>query len=167
MPGIRNFAYIVLALFLSSLFLGCMGTKEPGVDVKADGKVLYDYITKEENYKNWKGWPGKDELFPGREPHGILLTTYVTGGAFSAIEEKKGSLPYGSIIVKENYCPEKMLKALTVMYKVKGYDAEHNDWFWASYLPDGEIVAEGMVKECNDCHGQRKDNDYIMTDEIK
>lgn len=60
-----------------------------------------------------------------------------------------------------------MLKALTVMYKVKGYDAEHNDWFWASYLPDGEIVAEGMVKECNDCHGQRKDNDYIMTDEIK
>lgn len=53
------------------------------------------------------------------------------------------------------------------MYKEKGYDAEHNDWFWAKYTPDGKVDAEGKVKACYDCHGQRKDNDYIWTGEIK
>ena len=167
MSGLKNIAFIVLALLLVSFFSGCVSTTEQKAEPKADGKALYTYITKDNNYKNWKMWPGKGELYPGTEPHGALLTTYVIDNAFSAIEGKKGSLPEESIIVKENYSPDKKLGAITVMYKEKGYDAEHNDWFWAKYTPDGKIDAEGKVKACYDCHGQRKDNDYIWTGDIK
>lgn len=157
----RNIAYAVLALFLVFEFLGCVGTTAP----KPDGAALYNYI-QENPYKNWKAWPGKDALYPGKEPHGFLLATYVTDDAFSSIKDKK-SIPYGSIIVKENYNPDRELVAVTVMYKVKGYDSEHGDWFWLKYSPDGVIDDAGKVKECIDCHGQKKDNDYIFTDDIK
>ncbi len=154
--------YAVLAILALSLLLGCIGAAPP----KPDGKELYNYITKENNYKKWKGWPGKDALYPGREPHGSLLTTYVSDDAFSAIRDKKGTLPHGSIIVKENYNEDAVLMGITVMYKVKGYDAGHNDWFWARYS-NGEMLAEGKATECIDCHAKRKDNDYLWTEDIK
>ncbi|MBI2906786.1 MAG: cytochrome P460 family protein [Chloroflexi bacterium] len=112
-------------------------------------------------------WPGKQALYPGTEPHGALLTTYVTDGAFSAIDGKKGSIPNGSIIVKENYMPDKTLAAVTVMYKVKGYDSANNDWFWLKYAPNGAIDAQGKVGDCIACHGKRRDNDFIFTGSLK
>lgn len=145
-----------------------------------DGKMLYNYITKDSNYKMWQMWPGKEEFYPGKEPHGALLTTYVTDDALSAIESGTGTsdgsavtLPDGSIIVKENYLPDKTLVAYTVMYKEAGYDPEHNDWFWVRYLPNGTITAEGKVKGCIDCHSQPKVefnnqiNDYIFTSKLQ
>jgi len=167
MSKIKNMTFIVLAIIFSSIFLGCIGSKETKLEPKADGKALYDYITKGNNYKSWEKWPGKGELYPGKEPHGSFLTTYVTDNALSAISGKKGSMPDESIIVKENYSPDKKLAAITVMYNETGYDAEHNDWFWVKYEPDGKIDAQGKVQGCIDCHGQKKDNDYIWTGDIK
>jgi len=89
------------------------------------------------------------------------------------IEGKKGILPDESIIVKENFGPDKKLAAITVMYKEKGYDPAHNDWFWAKYQPDGTIDAEGKVKGCIDCHGLPKDifkdktNDYVWSSDLR
>ncbi|MBI4296041.1 MAG: cytochrome P460 family protein [Chloroflexi bacterium] len=134
----------------------------------ANGTALLNYITRENDYTKWKMWPGRDALYVGKsEPHGAFLTTYVTDTAFSAIEGKKGSIPYGSIIVKENYTPDKKLAAVTVMYKVKGFDPEHKDWFWLEYFPDGKIEFSGKVDMCNSCHGARKENDYIFTSDLK
>lgn len=161
----KNIVYILPVLVLAFALAGCIASEEP--KPKADGKELYNYITKENSYQNWKLWPGKGKLYAGAEPHGALLTTYVTDNAFSAIEGKQGSMPYGSIIVKENYMPDKTLAAITVMYKVKGYDAEHNDWFWLKYSPDGKIDAEGKVDMCYGCHGAKKDNDYVFTSILK
>lgn len=128
----------------------------------AAGAELFQYIVSEK-YGDWKMWPGKEAFYPGTEPHGSLLTTYVTDGAFAAIESKQGSIPEGEIIVKENYTPERKLDALTVMYKVSGYDPASNDWFWVKYKPDGQIEAEGKVEGCITCHGQQRSNDFIMT----
>lgn len=133
----------------------------------ADGKALWDYLKMEKYAKNWKMWPGKKALYPGKEPHGALLTTYVNKTAYMAIEKKTGMLPDGSIIVKENYTPDKKLAALTVMYKVKGYNPAAGDWFWAKYLPDGKIAVEGKVQACIDCHGMAKANDYIAGTPLK
>lgn len=154
--------FAVLALFLLSIFSGCVGMKpEP------DGVELYSYITEESSYKNWEIWPGRDRLDSGREPHGSLFTTYVTDDAFSAIRDKSGSLPHGSMVVKENYNADRELTVITLMYKVKGYDAGNNDWFWARYLPEGEVVEEGKVEACIECHGKKRDNDYIWTEELR
>jgi hypothetical protein len=112
-------------------------------------------------------WPGKTALYKGTEPHGVLLTTYVNGAALKAIEGKKGSLPVGAIVAKENYMPDKKLAAITVMYKVKGYNPQAGDWFWVKYLPDGKIEAEGKVDMCIGCHGSKKENDYVFTGPLK
>ena len=68
---------------------------------------------------------------------------------------------------KENYTADKKLAALTVMYKVKGYNPQAGDWFWAKYLPDGKIAAEGRVDACIQCHSMAKANDYIMIAPLK
>ena len=72
-----------------------------------------------------------------------------------------------SIIVKENYSPDKKLVAVTVMYKVKGYNAEAGDWFWVKYGPDFGTLAEGKVKGCLACHGAAASNDYVFTGTVK
>ena len=168
--------YICSILLISILMISIIGVgvaqKGNMNDTKANGKTLYNYITKENNYKKWKMWPGTGALYPGTEPHGALLTTYVTNATFSAIEARSDILPYDSIIVKENYMPDKTLAAITVMYKEADYDPSNNDWFWAKYMPNGTIAAEGKVQMCINCHKQPKEkygnqiNDYIFTSNL-
>jgi hypothetical protein len=129
------------------------------------GGDLRHHITGHEPYKKWKIWPGKGELYKGTEPHGSLLTTYVNDIALDSIKNKKG-MSNNSIIVKENYAPNKELVAVTVMYKVKGYNPDDGDWFWAKYSAAFEIIAEGKVKGCLACHGTVKGNDFVFTGDV-
>ncbi len=155
--------FLVLAVIsMVAVFTNCT---PPGPE--ADGRELYDYITTDNNYQEWKMWPGKGALYPAEPPHGAFLTTYVTDAVFSDIQGKKGAISDGGIIVKENYTPEKQLDAITVMYKVKGYNAAGNDWFWVKYFANGTIDVEGKVETCIECHSQKRENDFIYTSEIK
>lgn len=131
-----------------------------------NAEKLYEYIVRYKPYTDWELWPKKGKFYEGTEPHGALLTTFVNDAAFHSIFEKKGMYD-GSIIVKENYTADKKLIALTVMYKIQGYNPDAGDWFWAKYSPDGKTVASGKVKACIDCHGKMKDKDYIFTGKVK
>jgi hypothetical protein len=133
----------------------------------ADAVQLYDYIMKGDPYESWELWPGKGKLYKGTEPHGALLTTYVNQPAYFSAKDKSGKMKDGSIIVKENYTPDKNLAALTVIYKIKGYNPSAGNWFWAKYDTEGKVLASGKVESCIGCHGKNKDNDYIMTEKIK
>ena len=113
--------------------------KKPG---EPSGAALWTQMKKADYIKKWQMWPGQSAFYPGKEPHGMLLTTYVNQPALRAIVEMQGKMPCGSIIVKENYMPDKKLAALTVMYKVKGYNPEGGDWFWVKYSPNGKVDAE-------------------------
>ena len=160
---------LVLGVIIAVLIVGiavAWQVSKPALP-PADGKALYTYLSTEASYKNWNLWPGKGQLYAGKEPHGAFLTTYVNDAAMGAIEGKKGVMPEGAIIVKENYMPDKTLAAITVMYKVKGYNPEHNDWFWAKYGPSGAIQAEGKAAMCIACHDKEDDNDYIFTGRLK
>ncbi len=117
-------------------------------------------------YKTWYKWPGKGALYTGKEPHGALLTTYVNDIALDSIKEMKG-MKNNAIIVKENHAPNKKLVAVSVMYKVKGYNPEGGDWFWAQYDANFNVLSEGKAKACLDCHGTAKNNDYIFTGDVK
>jgi len=130
----------------------------------AGGDLRY-HITVHKPYKEWDKWPGKGEMYPGKEPHGALLTTYVNKTALDSIKKAKG-MAEDSIIVKENYDSGKKLNAVTVMYKVKNYNPEGGDWFWAKYDPQFNILGEGKVEGCIKCHGSVKDNDYIFTGKV-
>jgi len=130
------------------------------------GGDVRQHIIGQEPYKNWKMWPGKKALHKGTEPHGALLTVYVNDIALKSINDKKG-MSNNSIVLKENYSPDKKLAAITVMYKVKGYNAEAGNWFWVKYDPDFNIQKEGKVTGCIGCHGSASDNDYIFTGKVK
>lgn len=131
-----------------------------------DAEKLSDYIIKYNPYRAWERWPGKGRLYKGTEPHGALLTTFVNQAASFSIKNKKG-MAYDSIIVKENYTADRKLDALTVMYRTKGYSPEGGEWFWAKYAPDGRPLTSGKVEACITCHGKKKENDYIQTEDVK
>lgn len=130
----------------------------------AAGDVRY-HITIHKPYKQWQLWPGKGEMYKGTEPHGALLTTYVDKTAYDSIKKMKGMADL-SIIVNENYASNKQLMSINVMYKVKGYNPEAGDWFWAKYDNKFNIIAEGKISECLSCHSNVKNNDYIYTDKV-
>ena len=170
----RGLPFFVLLLSLGLILLcACTAYESKPVRVEMltksapSGAALWDYLMAVNYAKSWSMWPGKSPFYPGAQPHGSLLVTYVNDSTYRAIEGKKGVLPDGAIVVKENYTPDKKPAGLTVMYKVKDYNPEAGDWFWAMYQPDGKIQAEGKVQMCIDCHGAKKDNDYIMTAPLK
>ena len=121
-------------------------------------------------YKNWAPVPGKGGGFtPGQSPHGAFLKMYLNR---TAAGDPK-NLPHDSIIIKENYGKDKKtLMAVTIMFRSKGYDPEHNDWYWAKYMPDGTVAKSppamgsmrlaGKVKGCIMCHGDAEGKDFAF-----
>ncbi len=131
------------------------------------GESLWNALQSQEYARTWNLWPGKPRLYRGREPHGALLTTYVNGPAREAILSHRGRMPAGAIVVKENYRPDRTLAAITVMWKVPGYNPDAGDWFWAKYAPDGTVLKQGKVAGCINCHRAAADNDYLYTGSIR
>lgn len=180
----NNKALKGIALGLTALAVtACAGASENQADAAADndsaamtaapdttGAAMWSYIHAVDYQASWQKWPGKGELYAGTQPHGMLLTTYLNDVAAEALANHAGTMPAGAIIVKENYMPDSTLAAVTTMYKVSGYNAEHNDWFFTKHLASGELDTmpngmqmEGRLPGCQGCHGAKADNDYIYT----
>lgn len=162
----RFLVVLIMAIALSLSTTGLVlagGSSLPS----AEGQAVYDYITKTNPYQNWSLFPGKGGLYEGKHPHGALLTSYVNEVALNGINNKVGTLADGAIIIKENYMPDKTLGAVTVMYRVKGYDPDAGDWFWAKYGADGSIAKEGKVVGCIGCHTAAIGNDWVFTGPVK
>lgn len=129
-----------------------------------DADKFWTYISKTDPYTGWGYWPGYYGIYPGKSPHGAYLKVYTNGIALKAAREGN-PMPYGAIIVKENYGKDKKtLMAVTPMYKVKGYNPDGGDWFWGKYGPDGKVMAAGKVKGCINCHSMQKSKDWIFTE---
>jgi hypothetical protein len=128
----------------------------------ADGKALWKYITETNPYLGWAIWPGFATMQKGQSPHGAWIKYYVNGIAMKAARAGQDSMPYGAILVKENYAKDKKtLESLTPMYRVKGYNPDAGDWFWAKFSPDGKIIAEGKIKSCIACHQAAADYRFL------
>lgn len=133
----------------------------PGPDTTEAG--FWTYL-QEADYRNWSKWPGTAELYPGTEPHGMLLTTYVNDLARDALTNGAAMMPAGAIIVKENYMPDSTFAAVTAMHKASGYDPAHNNWYWAKWDPNGVVEVAGRAEMCATCHGANASADYLMTE---
>jgi hypothetical protein len=163
------FCVVVSLVFSGIIFAQAKKEKAKagGKAVAATGAAVWDYLKKEGYANKWKMWPATTAMYAGPEPHGAFLTTYVNEPALKAITGKKGKFPDGAIISQDNYSKNKKLKFISVMYKVKGYNPQGGDWFWAQYKPDGRIEVEGKVDECIKCHIAQKGNDYVYTSKMK
>lgn len=108
--------------------------------------------------------------FEGNEPHGaiqeVLATSATVEGHAGRLVVKRNHGGVEGLTVRQVYDnPVENLAAVTIMFKrEEGYDPENQDWFWAKYLPDGELdqnpagiklagrVAKGMDTGCIACH---------------
>ena len=123
-----------------------------------------------EDYRfSWHYIPGKPMgFYQGSQPHGALLRTFVNNAAFDAIKAKAGKYPVGSVVIKDNHMPDGKLDKITVMVKrLKGYDPEHGDWFWAEYTSTGKVEMAGKVQMCVACHAKVRPQDYVFSTTIR
>lgn len=150
---------ILVALAFTTTLSGAAGDSP-----SADGPKFWNHITKANPYLGWGYWPGHYGIYPGKSPHGAYLKIYANGIALKAAREGK-PMPYGAILVKENYGKDKKtLMAVTPMYKVKGYNPQGGDWFWAKYGPKGKVLKAGKVEGCIKCHSVQKSKDWLFTE---
>ena len=135
---------------------------------QAHHDILWSWLRRTD-YRKWNGPDGRaPEFVEGQSPHGALIKTYVNGRAESDLKK----LPSGSVIVKENYSPDKKLMAITVMQRAEGYDSQNADWYYAKYLPNGTIdvtppemkrmPVAGKFKMCIDCHSGAGGGDFAF-----
>jgi cytochrome c553 len=142
---------------------------------EATGQAVMEYLLETNPYTEWASWPTDEvnvedytSFLQSGEPHGMTVRIFVNDRALAAItrDDFDGILPPGSIVVKENYMgtPEEPgdVAALTVMYKVAGFNPDGNDWFWVKAAPDGVVDVEGAVEMCSSCHGQDGNSDYLL-----
>ena len=183
----KGYTYVVLLAAAGLFVLGCQrgyggygvkGERETAATASEQtAAALWDEMQSADYRAKWRYWPGKGAMYKGTKPHGAFLTTYVNDVAYDAIVHKRGSLPYGSIVVKENYMPDKRLGAITVMKKVRGFNPGAGDWYWVKFAPDGQpmvmekggmkMTLAGKVPGCIACHGARSANDYIYTSPLR
>lgn len=146
---------------------GCIRVTMPPDSSGSDsptGEQLFTMITETDPYQQWAQFPDRQGTLPSVLPHGPMSRVFINSEVESALTDFAGELPQGSIIVKENVgtSPDVTEAALTVMWKVPGFDPVNNDWFGANFAPDGEVVAAGKVQGCAVCHGGVRDNDFIF-----
>jgi len=159
----RKHLIMAIALICALFFAVSLSIAEGNLP-SSDAKKLWSYITKINPYLGWGFWPGYVGIYPGKSPHGAYLKLYANTIALKAAREGK-LMTYGAILVKENYGKDKKtLMAITPMYRIKGYNPEGGDWFWAKYEPNGKVLKAGKVKGCIDCHSMQKTNDWLFTE---
>jgi len=130
---------------------------------------LWNYINKAK-YRYWAPVPGEsEEAYRGEGPHGEYLKMYLNRRAAGNPDQ----LPYGSMIIKENYAFDGIsLEAITLMYRVEGYNPKAADWYWVKFnsngtvsqksTPNGSIPVAGKVSTCIDCHDRAEDDDFVF-----
>ncbi|MEJ2033165.1 MAG: cytochrome P460 family protein [Deltaproteobacteria bacterium] len=131
-----------------------------------EGRAFLTYISVENPYKHWELWPGKSEMFSGVQPDGDSPTTYVNDLALQAVQQTPGKMPYGAIIVKENYTSIQKPTIVTAIYKVEGFNPAADDWYWIKFTLEGQIQEEGKVESCISCHSRARDNDFLFSGKI-
>ena len=117
-------------------------------------------------YRHWGPMPGQSTgTIPGKSPHGDFVKMYANRSAVQGMEDR-------AIIIKENYGPDgETLMAITLMYKIKDYDPENGDWYWAKYDADGrpsQMEGQplvGRVQACIQCHAAAEGGDQVFAND--
>ncbi|MDU9050191.1 MAG: cytochrome P460 family protein [Candidatus Electrothrix sp. Rat3] len=146
--------------FVGSILLGCTFFPQLGEMPKpeAEAEAVWKYITDTHPFETWSFWPDHQGMYNSKGPHGPKHKIYVNQ---LALDSKQPPLQNGSMVVKYNLSPADEVKAVTIMYKVKGYNPAAGDWFWAQYSPTGEVQEAGRPEKCIACHTENAANDYI------
>jgi hypothetical protein len=128
----------------------------------AYAKKLWQYMT-----VNQLIGEGRQRSYPfvGQRPHGsiqeVLSTQATIDGHSGRLIVKHNYGAKAALTPKKVYASEQHLnyEALTIMFQREdGYDTANNNWFWAEYKADGDIInyqgvdLSGRSAMCLGCH---------------
>jgi len=127
------------------------------------GAALFRSITEVDPYTNWAQFPEAEGVVPSLPPHGEMSETRINNVVVSGMENFSGTLGDGAIIVKRSVGGDTdEAEALTIMWKVSGFDPANNDWFWANITESGVVNAQGTIETCVRCHNAARGNDFVF-----
>ena len=135
------------------------GSDGAGVDTET-AEAVWDEIG---GYTTWPQATGYEGILPSTSVHGQFVQIWLNDLALDAVTNGT-ALPDGAILVKEDYPDESgaSVNAISVLKKIDGYSAEHNDIFWAQYTTSGDIRVAGEPEGCYACHeGTDTDGDGV------
>ena len=99
----------------------------------------------------------------------VYVMPWVNDAGLDAYRALSGPLPAGTVIVKEHFpvqddMASESRAAYLVMAKMPtGYDADHDDWYYAMVDDMAhEVKAQGKVEMCVGCHMQAAGTDYVF-----
>ncbi len=165
----KYFIGIALAVALPAIFLFAQKmTLTTYTPATISPEVLQKRLFKEGSYRDFEAWPDYTGFQKGRKAHGSTFKLYMSPELSAEWPLKKAQAPSGSIIVKEVYSQnKKKVETVLVMVKVPGFDDKNKDWYWAEFDAKGKNLQSGMLKSCIACHALKKDNDYVMSRDLK
>ena len=168
-----KFLKVILSASLSMALFACSESpdlvNQSGTEVKTEQKSettaeAASEPTEQElkelvnQYKNFKAL--NSELKPSGI-HGSKVKTFLDEKGFESYEKKSFPYPDGTMAVKESFSSDGKLNRLYLMKKIKGYDPENNDWYYALMSTEGKPSQSGKVSFCIQCHTSAKDKDYL------
>ena len=117
-------------------------------------------------YRNWGPMPGQSAGgIPGQSPHGAVVRVYANREAADGLKNR-------AVLIKENFGEDgETLMGVTVMYRVRGYDPDNGDWYWAKYNADGRpslmnnMPIAGHVQNCMECHSGAAGGDLVFAND--
>ncbi len=125
-------------------------------------------VKKDAAYNTWKALdhePPKEEI---ENPHGNVSRTYANDVAAKDAE----NLPFGSILVREDYDDKRKRQSISVLYRVKDYDKEHGNWYYLRFTETGAIMKgkdtkplAGKVASCIECHAKASGKDFVFSND--
>lgn len=160
MSGLKT---TVAGCVLAGLGLFVVGCAYFGVPTGQD-RVEADTLEQEiADYKSWETPDWVDGFTESAHPLPAYVKYYVNDLGMSDIDNP----PAGSIFVKEQFDEDKNFINLTVMKKIKGYDPENNDWYWAITDADREVTNAGKLdsswtSSCITCHKKGDGGDDLL-----
>lgn len=123
-------------------------------------------------FKEVRTLESRGALLPGSHlwMYGSRMADYYTIDRANAVAVKGAvhgvdhvqRFPAGSLYIKENFNDHKILKTVTAMLKVPGYDAADRNWLMAAYAPNGRVIAYGRVQSCISCHALARATDFTF-----
>ncbi|MCG8556062.1 MAG: hypothetical protein MJD61_12365, partial [Proteobacteria bacterium] len=143
-------------------------------DDKLKARALWERMKSDSYQDTWAPYPGMgdpaDGGRPKRVPDSVTAhpdpVTHVRIFLNDVADSNPEQLADGAIIAKENYTADdpNMFDSITVMQKLKDYDPDNNDWFWAKFDPMGDLlmnaagvalagkIGKGGTMGCIPCH---------------
>lgn len=124
-----------------------------------DGAIALWESFQDADYHSWTRAPGFPGVTPSTASHGDAVEIFVNDVIAEALAagEPLTRWPDGALIVKDGFSDGEP-------HIVAAMEKRGDEWFWAEYEPDGEVLFSGSPGVCTRCHDAG--DDYVRAFEL-